>query len=202
MRFSIIIPVHNAEDRIEKSLKIIASQTFKDYELICVCDSCKDNSAEICRKYGAKVIEVEFHNDGLSRSAGLDAAKGEWVLFLDDDDWWLHELVLESIDRKISLVGDENIDILCFSFYWNGIGYKEPMGNNGNIFPNVWSKCWKRSFIGNTRFPEVHSISDLKFSEAMFIKGPKVCIWDNLIYFYNYMRPGSITEIDSKKKND
>ena len=189
MRFSIIIPAHNAEQYFSNALDSITEQSFKDYELIGVCDSCEDRTADMAREAGAIVDEVDFHNDGLSRSRGLDLAKGEWVLFMDDDDWWLHEFVLEQINSKLS----DDIDILAFSFIFSGIKYAKPNGNGGNLWPAVWNQCWRRSFIGSTRFPEVYAISDAYFHTEMMGKGPRVLQWDMPMYFYNYLRPGSIS---------
>ena len=84
--FSVIVPAHNAADRIRRGLSSIKRQTFDDYELIVVCDSCADNTEKIAKSYGAKTYPVNFHNDGLSRSEGIDRASGEWVLFMDDDE--------------------------------------------------------------------------------------------------------------------
>ncbi len=190
-KYSIIVPAFNAADRINKTLDSIRYQTFDDYELIVVCDSCEDNTAEIARKYTRKVFEVDFGNDGLARSKGLDEATGEWIIFLDDDDWWLHPLVLQSIDERLNKIGDET-DVLVFAFYWNGVGYTPPI-SNGNILPNVWSKVWRRSFVGDTRFPNIEHESDLHFTNAVLDKNPRVRFWDNMLLFYNYMRPGSQT---------
>lgn len=204
MRFSIIIPVHNAQDRICKLLDIIESQTFKDYELICVCDACTDRSASICRAYTDNVFEVWNHNDGLTRSVGLDVAKGEWVLFIDDDDWWLQSNALALIDYYIrNNAYREDADVLCFGFVWQGYGVM-PSQNKDGDWVNVWSKAWKRSAIGNTRFPKVHSVSDFEFTKEMYKKPLKISHIDEAFYYYNYLRPGSISETDKNKevKND
>lgn len=94
-RYSIIMPAHNASGYIRKALESITCQVEKDYELIVVCDACEDDTAEIASSYGARVEEVDFRNAGPTRSRGLDIATGEWVLFMDDDDWWLHDYVLD-----------------------------------------------------------------------------------------------------------
>lgn len=192
MRFSVIIPVFNAEDRINRALNIIEMQNFKDYELITVCDSCVDNSAKICREYTDKVYEVNYGNDGLTRSYGLDMAAGEYVLFLDDDDWWLHDSVMESIDMYLKEKGE--VDILQFGFYWKGKGAMLAQKRDGTMWPNVWSKAWKRSFIGDTRFPNIYSVSDLHFTNAMLSKSPSINFLEKLFVYYNYLRPGSISE--------
>ena len=87
MRFSIIIPAHNEEKNIRKLLDSIKSQTFTDYEVIVVCDSCEDATESIAKEYGARTLNVDYHTDGLTRNAGIDIAKGEWLLFIDADDW-------------------------------------------------------------------------------------------------------------------
>ena len=190
MRFSVIVTAHNAEKRFLKCLESVKSQVFKDYELIIVCDNCSDNTAEIARNYTGKVIEINEANVGKARNAGLDNATGEYVLFLDDDDWWLHEYVLTLIDRKLN-----NEDILCFSFIWKGVMYAKPMDNYGGKehFVAVWNKCWKRCFIGKTRFSSRVPGEDVDFHWAMWAKNPKYTDWDMPMYYYNYMREGSIT---------
>lgn len=198
MRFSIIIPAYNAEHHITKALDSIKQQTFKDYELIVVCDSCTDQTEALAKSYGAKTVKVDFHNDGLSRSKGLDLATGEWVLFMDDDDWWLHEYVLAQLNDKLKELHD--IDILAFSFIFKHWKYASPTGNTGYKYGNhwiaVWSKCWRRKFIGDTRFPKVYACSDKYFNEAMMKKNPRIYDWDMPMYYYNYLRPGSISQIN------
>lgn len=195
MRFSIIIPAHNSELYITKALESVKKQTFKDYELIVVCDSCTDNTQSIAQMYGAETCKVDFGNDGLSRSKGLDLATGEYVLFMDDDDWWLHEFVLEQIDEKLR---EEDVDILAFSFIFKGVCYASPLKNHNKLWIAVWNKCWKREAIGNTRFPNIYSVSDLYFHKAMMSKNLRIKTWDMPMYYYNYLRKGSISEKDSQ----
>ena len=191
-RFSIIIPAYNAAEHIHKALDSVKAQSFTDYELIVVCDSCADNTEEIAKSYGAKTYPVDYHNDGLTRNEGIDRASGEWVLFMDDDDWLLHEYVLEQLDEKLRSLC-ENVDILCFSFIFKGWKYAKPAGNNGSHWIAVWNKCWRRAAIGDTRFPYIHACSDIYFHQAMFQKGLRVVNWDMPMYYYNYLRPGSIS---------
>lgn len=196
MRFSIIIPAYNAEDRIRKCLDSVKSQVFTDYELIVVCDSCTDRTVEIAKEYGAKVEIVNYHQDGFTRNRGLDVAQGEWVLFLDDDDWWLHEYVLTLLNDKIN--ENPGYDIIAFSFIFKYWKYATPTGNRGKRWIACWSKCWRREFIGNTRFSDSWSISDVHFNDRMMAKNPKILDWDILMYYYNYLRPGSISEISKR----
>lgn len=191
MRFSIIIPAYNAENHIRKALDSIKQQSFKDYELIVICDSCEDNTEKIAKEYGAITEAVNFHNDGLSRSRGLDIAKGDYVLFMDDDDWWLHEFVLAQLNQYI--IEHTEVDVIAFSFIFKGIGYCMPYYRN-DYWVCVWSKCWKRECIGDTRFPNVYSVSDHHFHVAMMKKNLNIKCWNMPFYYYNYLRPGSISD--------
>lgn len=193
MKFSLILPAHNAADRIRKALDSVRDQSFTDYELIVVCDACEDDTASIAREYGAIVDEVGFHNPGPTRSRGLDIATGEWVLFMDDDDWWLHEFAFEQINDNL---GDE--DLLCFGFIWKYRGYAAPLRRNNSLWPAPWNKAWRRSAIGDTRFPEEYP-DDYLFHCAMMDKHPKLKYLNMPLYYYNYWRDGSISE---KKETD
>lgn len=192
MRFSVIIPAHNSEKFISKGLDSIKNQSFTDFELIVVCDRCTDRTKEIAESYGAKTLEVDFGRDGLTRNAGLDIAQGEYILFCDHDDFFIHEFVFEEIDKKLKEENDP--DLLCFSFIWKGIMYARPVSNRGDVFPNVWSKAWKRSWVADTRFTGVYSISDYYFCEEMNKKPHRRVIWDFCGIYYNYLFEGSISK--------
>ena len=97
-KYSIIVPCHNAVRYMRKCLDSIRCQSVDDYELIVVCDSCTDDTWKIAAEYANIVIQTDHKNDGLARQAGLDHASGEWVLFLDDDDYWLHDQVLTILE--------------------------------------------------------------------------------------------------------
>ncbi len=191
VKYSIIIPAHNAEGHIVPALKSIRSQSFTDYELIVVCDSCTDQTEWIAGTvYGARTAKVDYHLDGLTRNAGIDMARGEWILFLDDDDWWLHEYVLEELD-KIVTERSGSMDVLFFSFIWKGVGYTRQTPERN--YAAVWSKCWRRAFIGKTRFKDTPYWSDLEFNRTLLQKRPRAVFWDFPIVYYNYLREGSIS---------
>ena len=185
-KYSIIIPAHNAEDCLGRCLDSVVSQKYRNWELLVVCDACTDGTADVVRKYGEKPIIVNHQRDGLARNAGLDAVRGEWVLFLDADDWWLHEYVLTQLDNVLNPAWD----ILFFSFIWKGQGYFSQDWDRHYVA--VWNKCWRREFIGNTRFNDVYGVSDMYFDRAMMAKKPKCAYWDMPFYYYNYLYEGSI----------
>ena len=192
MKFSVIIPAHNSAEFISKALESVRLQTFTDYELIVVCDNCTDNTDEVASEYGATVLYCDERNDGRTRNHGLDIAKGEWVLFLDSDDWWLHEYVFEQLAQRTEQV---EVDVICFGMIWKHIGYTSPISGGGSLYPHCTNKCWRRSFIGNTRFPQFVRISDAAFHEIMMERKPRLDIWEMPMYYYNFLREGSESDL-------
>lgn len=190
MRFSIIIPVYNAENCIEKTLESIKQQTFTDYEIIAVLDSCTDNSEEIVRRYTDKVYKVNYGHSGYTRNKGMDVAQGEYILFMDDDDWFLHEYVLEILDKKLY---EESPDILFFSFIFKGVKYHNP--EHGEYLPAYWNKAWKRTFVQHLRVNGQDTYeSDVEFQNTALAQNPKIVEWNMPLYYYNYMRKGSMSD--------
>ena len=186
--FSVIVPAHNSARYIWKGLKSIVQQSFEDYELIIVCDACTDDTELVARAYTDKIIVTDYGLDGMARNAGIDAAEGQYILFMDDDDWFLHEYVFHQIHEAV--ISEEGLDVLLFSFIWKGRGYAAQMEGH---YIAVWCKCWRREHIGDTRFPAVPHWSDVDFDRAMFAKESKVVAWDMPMYYYNYLREGSIS---------
>ncbi|WP_213335302.1 glycosyltransferase family 2 protein [Enterococcus casseliflavus] len=111
--FSVIVPVYNSEKFIRKTLESITNQTFHNYEIIVVDDGCTDNSISIIEeyaKYFQKINIVRQKNSGVSaaRNRGIKEASGDFICFLDSDDYWSH-LFLEKMYNKISAT---NVDIV------------------------------------------------------------------------------------------
>lgn len=115
MKFSIIIPVYNVEQYLTKCLDSVVNQTYNDeYEVICVNDGSTDSSLAILEEYEEKHDKIKIINQangGLSeaRNSGLRAAQGEYVWFVDSDDW-IEVNALEILDKSI-----KNEDIVCFN---------------------------------------------------------------------------------------
>lgn len=111
-KISVIVPVYNVEKYLRRCVDSILAQTFTDFELLLIDDGSKDKSGEICDEYEKTDNRVKvFHkeNGGVSsaRNLGLDNAKGEWIAFVDSDDW------LDS-NCYLSLMKDENIADLTY----------------------------------------------------------------------------------------
>lgn len=118
IKFSIIVPVYNVELYLEESIDSILGQTYKEYELLLIDDGSTDTSGVICDAYAKKDSRVRvFHqsNLGLSmaRNTGIDNARGKYLIFLDSDDYWHDNRVLDKIDARLNM---NHADVLSFNY--------------------------------------------------------------------------------------
>lgn len=188
--FSVIVPEHNSEKFMRIGLDSIKAQEFRDYELIIVCDACTDGTAQIAKEYSDKVFEIDAKRCGLARNKGLDEASGEWILFMDDDDMFMKPDVFKTLADN---VGKEDEDILAFGFYWKLNGYK--FNTPDHMWTAIWNKAWRKEFIDRigARFPDwIHS-DDEGFHRITIPKAKKIAYLNKALYYYNFMRPGSLT---------
>ena len=198
--FSIVIPAFNAEGHIRVLLNSIRDQTFRDYEIIVVCDSCTDRTEEIAKEYGAITECVQFRSDGLTRDTALELlVSGEWILFADDDDWFCREDSFQTLADFIR-TQDDTTDMIAFGYECRNRGYIPP--NRQNIFvprkDHVWSSCWRASAIGPARFGNAVFCSDTYFLKAMKSRVRHYELLDVPIYYYNFLRQGSQTDLFCK----
>ena len=191
--FSVIVPCHNSAEFMRNGLDSIVDQDFDDYELLIVCDRCEDDSDAIAMDYVRtdhpdRVLTVDFGRAGLSRNAALDVASGEWVLFMDDDDWYLPGAFQAIYDE---LTRQTNIDIMAYGFEWKDRG--PTLQSKNSIKTAVWNKAWRREFIGAERFPVWIHTDDLGFARKMHPKA-RFGFLPMILYYYNFMRPGSVSD--------
>lgn len=194
MMFSVIVPAYNSASFIHKCLESIKRQTFTDYELIVVCDRCNDDTEVIAKSFGAKTIEVNYGRDGLSRDKGLSMATGDWILFCDDDDWFVHEFAFQQI---ADVIKGQDIDIVAFGYLCKGHGYVSP--THDTIFTpgkaHVWSNAWRRSAVAGANFGDAVFCSDTYFIRDVKRRTMRYVILDMPIYYYNFKRKGSQTDL-------
>ena len=190
--FSVIIPAHNSAGFIRRGLDSIKKQDFDDYELIVVCDACTDNTAEIAAEYmtgfGDSIGLTNYGRAGMARNDGLNMAIGDWILFMDDDDWYLPGAfgrIAEELERQ------KDIDILAFGFEWKNRGVA--LQSRGRIYPAVWNKAWRREFIGEDRFPDWIHTDDLGFARKMHSRA-RFGFLQEVLYHYEFLRPGSVSD--------
>ena len=195
-RISVIIPVYNAEKYLHRCIDSILAQSFTDFELLLIDDGSKDNSGTICDEYAAKDSRVRvFHkeNGGVSsaRNLGLDNAQGEWITFVDSDDYLIDQSGFTILART-----DIESDLIVYSFLWNNELIRCPSSNRfEKIFFSyhsiaIWSKIYKRRIIQQNHLyfnEKIHLGEDqLWFSEYLKFASTFLCS-ELILYKYNSM---------------
>lgn len=219
--FSLIVPVYNVEKYLGRCLKSILSQDYTDYEIICVNDGSTDRSLDILNEYASRYTNIKVVsqvNQGLgeARNTGLKYVTGDFVWFIDSDDW-IEEGALRSITNFIQKNKDCDV-VIINAFRTNDKGEKilfnalaEPLQGNENVnteayihsllncdsLPSAWLKLFKKGVI-----------SQYSFSKGFYEDVPLVRVFHkadlNIGYlakpFYNYFyRDGSImTKVDHR----
>lgn len=203
MVLSVVIPVYNAEKTIERCLNSIINQDMADYEIIVVNDGSTDNSVNIInslKKNSSKIKLINQKNTGaaMARKAGIDAAKGEYIGFVDADDW----IEKNMYTNLIHLVEESNADIACCSYFdeeqvhsqkisnKNVISSKEAFFelNNWNaVFPFLWNKVFKKELFESLVYPNESIVGeDYTILLQMLEKSKKVALTNFLGYHYTY----------------
>ena len=129
MKFSIVIPVYKTKEYLDHCVESVVAQTFRDFEIILVDDGSPDCCGAMCDAWAAKdsrIVVVHQENGGLSaaRNAGIRRATGEYIMFLDSDDWWADPYVLENIAQHLN---HTDADILSFNYRKSYNGNLEPL---------------------------------------------------------------------------
>lgn len=222
-KFSIIIPVYNVENYLSQCLDSVINQTISDIEIICVNDGTKDRSRCVLEKYQKKDDRIQIidkENGGLSsaRNAGLQVATGEYIIFVDSDDY----IGNTTCERLYYEILDQAPDIIVFGSYvfphylkpekWltNNLsvqtkiycdGGMEPLLNENGAYPFVWRDCFKREFLAqhNLFFDEtVRYAEDLIFQFISFPLAKKLVFIEDKLYYYRWSRTNSLMENASK----
>ena len=223
-KISVIVPVYNTEKYLHRCIDSILAQTFEDFELLLIDDGSKDNSGAICDEYAARDSRVRvFHkeNGGVSsaRNLGLDNAVGEWIAWVDSDDYIapnMYECLYETAKR------DEADIVYCNFFIDYGdekIRYRLApsskdkhsmlVGWISEYWTVLWTSLTKRSLYENNslRFPyDFNFCEDFWMSLELRLCSKRVDSIDDTLYFYNRCNEISIISrpqdllLDDKKK--
>lgn len=215
---SIIIPVYNVEQYVEKCIRSCAEQDIPsdDYEIIIINDGSKDNSLsivnEVASEYGNTLV-ISQSNQGLSaaRNAGMKASQGEYLMFVDSDDWIDADCLGEIVGKlqedrpdclaicSADVIGDRIIRRQEYSDEtpMSGISYLKTEPPHCAPF-----SIWKASFLENNRLSFVDGIfhEDSEFTPRAYYFAKKVSFLNRVIY-YVYQNPNSITRSINPKKS-
>lgn len=221
IKVSIIVPVYNVEEYIEECVESIVNQTLKEIEIIIVNDGTKDNSIKRIEKYlsDSRIILINKENGGISsaRNAGLKIAKGEYISFIDSDDFieptMLEDLYNNSEDAEIVFSNIISYDNKTGNKSYNESKIEFGILNKGSYLFNIlnfnfscWNRIYRKSYLerNNLSFIEGIIYEDSIFSiEALFLAN-KVKYIDKYHYNYRINRKNSImykTFSNRKKEN-
>ena len=132
-KVSIIMPVYNVEKYLRKAIESVLKQTYAEFELLLINDRSTDNSKEICREYCKKDSRIilfendsDIHGPGPTRNIGLNHARGEYIYFMDADDW-IEDCLLQCAVNRMK---ETNADVVQFGavYYWEDLNRSEPYG--------------------------------------------------------------------------
>ena len=206
---SIIVPIYNVEDCLDKCINSIINQTYKKLEIILIDDGSTDSCKIICdnyKKLDDRIIVVHKSNGGLSsaRNAGLDIAKGELIGFVDGDDY----IELTMYEKMKKCMDKNNSDIVsCSVFYKKKYKKKEIKylinnkklecltGKQKYIYVQnyAWNKLYKRDIFNNIRYPSGQIYEDGYIICDILEKANSISFVDEPLYNYVY-RNNSITK--------
>lgn len=190
---SIIIPCHNLERFITPLLVSLRLQelSFFQIELIFVCDNCQDNTKQVIEQfnfnfmYTVHILECNVQSCGLARNEGLNIATGDYIWFIDGDDWLINNKAIFTILRTIRR---KNRQIVRFNYEYPD-SFKFP-----GYFSMVWQYTYSKELIKDMRFEKIQPNEDVEWQLAIIKKlggENKIYYIDIPLYFYNYLREGS-----------
>lgn len=210
-KVSVIVPIYNVEKYLEKCINSLLSQTLKDIQIILVNDGSKDNSGNIAKEYEKnnkdRVIYVEKANGGLSdaRNYGLKYATGNFIAFLDSDDYIEKNAYEEMYNKAI----EEDADYVECDFIWEfpnktRVDKQYPYKNKKEMLSFVrvvaWNKLIKRQLItdNNLEFPKGLRYEDVEFTYKLIPFINKFAYIDKPFIHY-VQREGSIANVQNER---
>lgn len=201
---TIAVAVYNTEKYLKDCMDSVVNQTYQNLEIICVNDCSTDKSLEILEEYAAKDTRIKIITNeknsglGVTRNVGMDVAHGEYILFIDSDDW----LDLTACEKLVAKAKENESDVVFFSAYLvNGDEKKEwkqfcdvpcPLSLEGRKVllrktrPHAWSKLWKLEFMTKhgIRFPDFRKSQDQKPHWMVCLLAEKVAFERECLYYY------------------
>lgn len=214
MKLSIVVPIYNIEDYLDKCLNSVLNQTFKDFECLLVIDGIKDNSYLIAEKYAG--IDYRFKviykpNGGLSdaRNVGMEHAMGEYIYFLDGDDF----LYASAMEKCVNKLDETKADMVIFDVTQHNLEQnttellKNDFDENQTytvekeptllikVLNAAWNKMYRKDLFidNNINYPIKYYYEDLGTTYRLMLKSKSIAFINEPLYNYLADRPGNIT---------
>ena len=218
MFFSIIVPVYNAGKYLKECLDSIMAQTFSDYEMILIDDGSTDGSADICDSYttfwGVKIIHQQNCGVAKTRQVGIDLAQGEYILFIDADDW----VDINHLEVRYRKLQESHPEVLWSAFMRHGIQTEQSEYEpntflftsisetlkakfQSQIFTGLFDKTYNRAFLKSHQisFEKYNYNEDRFFNTQVLFYARHIEYDNNATYHYRY-NPSSMLREHTKVK--
>ena len=216
---TIAVAVYNTEKYLKDCMDSVVNQTYQNLEIICVNDCSTDNSLEILEEYAAKDKRIKIINNeknlglGVVRNIGMDAAHGEYILFIDSDDW----LDLTTCEKLITKAKENDADVVFYFAYqidgnkkegWKKfcdvsypLSVKDRKALIKEIHPQTWSRLLKLEFMKEKgiRFPDFHYLEDQRPHWMVCLLAEKVAFVTEYLYDYR-KREGQLTQSTDRRR--
>ena len=210
MKLSIIVPVYKVEEYLGECVDSLLSQTIDDYEIILVDDGSPDNSGKIADEYAAanpdmiRVLHIDNGGQGRARNFALDIAKGDFVGFVDSDDWVTHDMYEKMYPRA----AETGADVVVCDFmerFADGRESMLPASLQDNWLGSAGSSCnkiFRRSLVGALRFPVGLWYEDFYFSAVMLLRSKHTEFIAEPLYIYRRGQESTMHNNNAAKNLD
>lgn len=217
---SVVVPVYNVRQYLEKCINSILSQTYENFELILVNDGSTDGSDIICEEYknkDSRIIVLNKENGGLSsaRNAGIDICKGKYVCFVDSDDFVTNTY----LEYLYGMIVEHNSQMaICSAYWWVDENSYELCQYETSICLNredtyklifskekwfgvfAWNKMYMTELFKGVRYPEGYYFEDSGTTYKLIHKCDLISVGYEPHYYYRQQREGQITAVYNRKK--
>lgn len=210
MKLSIIVPVYRAEDSLRRCVDSLLAQTLGDYEIILINDGSPDGCQDILDDYAARYPEivrtktVSNGGQGRARNIGIDMARGDWLGFVDSDDW----ICPEMYEKLLAAAEKEGADVAACDILdcpEGGETRVQRCWREGSLLTAAGSACdkvFRRSLIGELRFPEGIWYEDFAFSALALSRAGKLACVPEALYCYRIGHPSTMHNDNARKNLD
>ena len=210
MKLSIIVPVYKVEEYLGECVDSLLSQTIDDYEIILVDDGSPDNSGKIADEYAAanpdmiRVLHIDNGGQGRARNFALDIAKGDFVGFVDSDDWVTHDMY----EKMYTRAAETGADVVVCDFMERFVDGREsvlPASLQDNWLGSAGSSCnkiFRRSLVGALRFPVGLWYEDFYFSAVMLLRSKHTEFIAEPLYIYRRGQESTMHNNNAAKNLD
>lgn len=223
MEISIIMPVYNAEKYLYRSIKSVLKQSYSDWELLIIDDGSRDDSLEICKSLAMqdnriRLFTQKHSGQAKARNLGLNKAEGNYIAFLDADDYMHPDMlnvlygnivsyqadmaVVDFATSKKDLCKRKNIsDGICEVTSLNHDSRTQnEIAKKSNVF--LWNKLYQKDLFGQVKFESNRYYEDTALMHVLFDKAQRIVWSDKKLYFYYQNPKGTVLKISEKKVED